>query len=145
MNAFSLKLLSPRLIFGFLFEPKNGLVDWFSMFLMGGWILALFNDGETMLSQHAFTGFNSFSVNVWIFIFMAAFITHAISIIYRYRYAMELRFISMVPATCIWTFIALNFLAFAPASITAWTYGSLSLICFLLGIKIAWTSSSHHY
>lgn len=139
------KLKSYKPFETYVFHPSNLLIDWLSTFILAGWLITLVRNGDVMLARNIYEGFHSFSTDAWIAIFAAAFIVHVASLFYRGQFAIWLRFTSMVVATSIWTFVAINFMAFSPPNMATWTFGSLALICFVQGIRITWISSSHHF
>lgn len=136
--------LIKSMINGFHYAPSNILVDWLSAIVLTGWLANLTTYGEVMLARDIYEGFHSLSANAWMMIFGLVLISHLTSLFYRGKHAGIFRYISLVMATALWTFVSVNFMAFAPPNMATWTFGSLAFICFLLGTRIAWTSSYQH-
>lgn len=113
----------------YIFGPSHMLVDWLSLIIMSGWLTKLFIEQDYLIFV----------------LFLVAFSAHLISIFFKPKLSYEIRFFALAFAAGIWTFVAISSIALATSIITIWMFGSLAIICFILGIRIAWTSSSQIY
>lgn len=136
---------SSGLVEKYIFGPSHILIDWLSVIVMCGWLTKLYFEKDFLTNREIYVGFRDFPQSVWFWIFLSAITTHLASIFYRAQMSTEIRFFALSFATGIWSFVTVNFMAFALSNLAIWTFGSLALICFTLGIRIAWTSSSHNY
>lgn len=128
---------------GYVFWPNGRLVEWFSLSLMFAWAYKL-EFVEGYLSRDIYRGFRHWEQETWGYVFLLCAFVHVLGIVYKGKYWPEVRFLVLVAATSLWTFVTVSFLAAGLQTIATWNFGFLAFTCFALGIRVAWKSSSYH-